>query len=93
MMTLSTSHSFQNLSQIVRGCPKLSTGARETESLHVRVTHWKSDKLTVKLICVVPWEIVGDQVIKRVLGDGSWAGLSRVSSLPPIFFVKLHSHH
>ena len=33
----------------------------------MRVTgnQWRSDKLIVRLISVVPWEVVGDQVVKR----------------------------
>ena len=26
---------------------------------------WRSDKLTVRLISVVPWEVLGDQVVKK----------------------------
>ena len=29
---------------------------------------------------MVPWGVVGDQVVRRVLSDGAWAGLSRVVS-------------
>ena len=29
---------------------------------------------------MVPWEVVGDQIVKKVLSDGSWARLSRVVS-------------
>ena len=29
---------------------------------------------------MVPWEVVGDQFLKRVLSDGPWARLSRVVS-------------
>ena len=40
--------------------------------------------MTVRLTSVVPWEVVGDQVVKRILSDGSWRGLSHVvSSSPP----------
>ena len=51
---------------------RLSTSPRQSESLRVRVTgnHQRSDKLTVRLISVV-WEVVGDQVVKKVLSDGS----------------------
>ena len=61
---------------------KLSTSARNSESLHVRVTRnqQRREKLTVRLTSVVPWEVVGDQVVKRVLSDGPWARLSRVVS-------------
>ena len=61
--------------------------------LRVRVTgdQKRSGKSTVKQNSVVPWEVVGDQVGKKVLSDGSWAGPSRVmSSLPPIFLLKIH---
>ena len=48
----------------------------------VRVTKdWcgGSGKLTVKL----SWEVVGSQAVKKVISDGSWAGLLCVmSSLP-----------
>ena len=29
---------------------------------------------------MVPWEVVGDQVVKKVLSDGPWAELSCVVS-------------
>ena len=49
-------------------------------------TEQGSGEVTVKL----PWEVVGGQAVKKVLGDGSWAGLSCVmSSLPPIFLLKI----
>ena len=39
----------------------------------------------------VPWEVVCSQAVEKVLSDGSWAGLSCVvSSLPPIFLLKIH---
>ena len=59
----------------------LSTHAGESESVRVRVTgnQSRSDKLTVRLISLVPWEVVGDQAVKRY-PDGSWTGLSRVVS-------------
>ena len=46
---------------------KLSTSARESESLHVRVTgnQYRREKLTVRRTSVVPWEVVGDQVVKK----------------------------
>ena len=34
----------------------------------------------MRLTSVVPWEVVGDQVVKKVLSDVPWAGLSRVVS-------------
>ena len=46
---------------------KLSTDARQHQSLRVRVTgnQQRSGELTVKQISVVPWEVVRDQVGKR----------------------------
>ena len=35
----------------------------------------------MRLTSVVPWEVVGDQFLKRVLSDGPWAGLSRVVTM------------
>ena len=63
-MKFDTFHSFRNLE------PRsawMSTNARHPASLHVRVTgnQQRSDKLTVKLISVVPWEVVGEQVVQR----------------------------
>ena len=51
---------------------KLSTNACQSESLCVRVTRnqWRSDKLTVRLISVVPWEVVGDQERYSVMDLG-----------------------
>ena len=59
---------------------QLSTNVRQRQDSRVRVTkkdRWGSGKLTVEL----PWEVVGSQAVKKkVLCDGSWAGLSCVVS-------------
>ena len=71
---------------------KLSTNARQSESLYMRVTdnQWRSDKLTVRLNSVVSWEVVGNQDVKQVLSDGFLGSTPKCAT---IFLLKIHLCH